>query len=1237
MRRTAKPNCLQFHFLPYISQYFTVPAMRLFSKDQPLADLPTCKLANLPICQLAPCHLQTCKLANLPICQLALCLLCLFQACTTPPPPRILIFSKTNGYRHESIEAGKDALVKICAENGMLADTTEDAIYFNERNLKRYAAVVFLNTNGEVLDARQEADFERYIQAGGGFVGVHSASGTEYTWRWYGGLVGGYFKDHPAIQTVDLMPENCRHPAVQHLGCQPWNWKEELYNFRNYEPGLQVLLTVKDSSYKGATVPEGTPNHPLAWCHEYDGGRAFYTALGHIPAAYSDPVFQQHLLGGLRYAVGENKPLRYARCGTPRLPDQTRFVKTVVASDLDEPMEIALLPDDKILMIERHGQIKLYNPATGLLNTVAKLPVYSEMGDGIIGLCIDPNWVENHWIYLYYSSLRDSMNQLSRFVFQGDSLDRASEKVLLTIPVGHKDCFHAAGSMAFDAQGNLFLATGDNSSPFASDGFNPIDERPGKKAFDAQRSSANTADLRGKILRIKPLPDGSYLYPAGNLFTKKDTLINSNTQTGATKSAALARPEIYVMGCRNPFRISYDQRREFLFWGEIGPDAGKSDTARGPMGHDEINRARAAGNYGWPFFVADNQAYRDYDFATKKSGPYFDPKHPVNDSPNNTGLRDLPPAQPAFIWYPYGKNRDFPLLGSGGRNAMAGPVFYADEYPAATRFPDYYNGKLIIYDWMRNWLMAVTLDSLGNFQHLEPFADSLKLSRPMDMFFDRKGSLWLIEYGTRWYSSNEDARLSRIDFVRGNRPPIAILETDKTAVAAGSPIAFDWSKTTDYDGAELAFELDYGDGELKTFTQKENTDQYEPILKSKAPANDKAAAETQRTTKIYHQPGSYTATLKVRDDTGAFSVQKITLHIGNEPPAVRWDLSGRNQSFYLPSDTLHYRLAVTDLEDGSLADGRIAAAAVSTSIDFFEKGINPAALQNKTEQNAASEKFAEGKRLVDAADCKSCHAVDKLVNGPSFMAVAERYRNNKDFAVPAIYRKIIYGGVGNWGQSAMIPHPMIREEEAIQMALWILSLGDPPKALQSLPLQGDYVLKPEKDGKPAPLGAFVLRGSYRDKGGGGQPSLENSATLVLRPALLQAEKCDKRREGVGNYKPEGSGLEVLNELKHNAWFAFQAVDLTGIQKLTLRIGYGDKKYPYAGGSLEIRLGSPHGEVIGTAQFESKNGEKMVFEERSIALNLPSNKGNLEDLYFVFRNIQNQGQGVIGVDWLRFEL
>ncbi|MBL7825571.1 MAG: PQQ-dependent sugar dehydrogenase, partial [Saprospiraceae bacterium] len=566
-----------------------------------------------------------------------------------------------------------------------------------------------------------------------------------------------------------------------------------------------------------------------------------------------------------------------------------------------------------------------------------------------------------------------------------DTLDRSSETVFFTFPVCNKDCFHAAGSITFYGQGNLFLATGDNTSPFASDGFAPIDEQPGRKAFDAQRSSANTNDLRGKILRIKPMPDGSYICPKGNLFVKEDVVIapqqfgmeyrtpNIEHRISNTKQ----RPEIYVMGCRNPFRISYDARREMLFWGDIGPDAGKNNAERGPQGHDEINRTKTAGFFGWPYFVADNQAYRDYDYATKTSGPAFNHDHPQNNSPNNTGLNDLPPAQPAFIWYPYGKNRDFPIAGSGGRNAMAGPVYYADAYPKTSRFPDYYNGKLIIYDWMRGWLMAVTMDSLGNFNHMEPFADSVRLSRPMDMFFSKSGTLWLIEYGARWYSSNEDARLSRIDYVQGNRPPIARLKADQTATAAPSTITFDTDLSNDYDGGPLHFDLDFGNGEHLSFNQPDTHREKEPILQNNKPVKTKTDFSHPTT---YAVPGSYKALLTVTDAQGATASATVHLEIGNEQPSVQWNLAGSNRSFYRDGDTLHYQLEVNDREDGFLNQG-ISATDVSTSFDFMENGVNPSTLGKPAPQTVSAERFIYGKQLIDQSDCKSCHAIDKQVNG----------------------------------------------------------------------------------------------------------------------------------------------------------------------------------------------------------------------------------------------------------------
>jgi cytochrome c len=267
--------------------------------------------------------------------------------------------------------------------------------------------------------------------------------------------------------------------------------------------------------------------------------------------------------------------------------------------------------------------------------------------------------------------------------------------------------------------------------------------------------------------------------------------------------------------------------------------------------------------------------------------------------------------------------------------------------------------------------------------------------------------------------------------------------------------------------------------------------------------------------------------------------------------------------------------------------------------------------------------------LIDQSDCKNCHAIDRQINGPAYQAIAARYRSNRDFAVPSIYRKIIYGGVGNWGQSIMIPHPNIREEEAIQMALWILSLGDPPKPVSTMPLAGMLALAPE-------TGAFVLRAGYRDQPSNGQPSLETQTTLVLRPNTLQAESCDARSEGVGNYKPEGQEQTVLQELKHNAWFVWHQADLVGVKSLTMRFAYGDKKAPQAGGSLEIRRGTRHGPILATVDFESKNAAEMVFETRTVPL-LPQHPGiGLQDVFFVCKNPQNQGQSVIAVDWVRFD-
>ncbi|HEY6092888.1 MAG TPA: ThuA domain-containing protein, partial [Gemmatimonadales bacterium] len=554
--------------------------------------------------------------------------------------PRVLVFSKTAAYRHASIPNGIAAIKQLGLQNGFAVDATEDATAFTQKNLARYAAVVFLSTTGDVLDAAQQDDFERYIQAGGGYVGVHSATDTEYDWPWYGRLAGAYFNGHPGNPNVrhgSYRVIDSTHVSTKGMPAR-FERDDEFYNFKSIDPTIHVLVEIDETSYQGGTNGE---HHPMSWYHDFDGGRAWYTNMGHTEATYTEPLFLQHLLGGLKYAMGTGQ-IDFSRAR----PEENRFTRVVLAEKLDEPVELAVLPGDRVLFVERHGYVNLYTPSDKQVHRIATIPVStkyadsSQAEDGLLGVAADPHFATNGWLYMYYSPAGpESKNVLARFTMNGDSLDLGSKKILLEVGTQRLACCHTGGSIAFDRQGNLYVSTGDNSNPFAS-GYAPIDERPGRMPWDAQKSSANTNDLRGKILRIHPEPDGSYTVPAGNLFPP-----------GTPKT----RPEIYSMGHRNPYRISVDQHTGFVYWGDVGPDANVDSVGRGPRGYDEINQARSPGNFGWPYFVGNNQAYYKttvIDSTHTEGGPQFDPAHPVNHSPNNTGLTDLPPARGAFIWYP---------------------------------------------------------------------------------------------------------------------------------------------------------------------------------------------------------------------------------------------------------------------------------------------------------------------------------------------------------------------------------------------------------------------------------------------------------------------------------------------------------------------------------------------------------------------------------------------------------
>lgn len=234
---------------------------------------------------------------------IAASLLVLFFVSPVLAKKKILVFSKTAGFHHSSIKVGITAIQKLGLANKFDVDTTVDATKFNYRNLKKYEAIVFLSTTGDVLNEEQQAAFEQYIKSGGGYVGIHAATDTEYGWPWYGKLSGAYFTSHPAQQMADLIVLTRSTIATSHLP-EIWKRKDEWYNFKDIGTDLNVLIKIDEGSYTGGT---NGANHPIAWYHNFDGGRSFYTALGHTEESYTDPLFLKHILGGIQYAMGVKK------------------------------------------------------------------------------------------------------------------------------------------------------------------------------------------------------------------------------------------------------------------------------------------------------------------------------------------------------------------------------------------------------------------------------------------------------------------------------------------------------------------------------------------------------------------------------------------------------------------------------------------------------------------------------------------------------------------------------------------------------------------------------------------------------------------------------------------------------------------------------------------------------------------------------------------------------------------
>lgn len=831
-------------------------------------------------------------------------------------------------------------------------------------------------------------------------------------------------------------------------------------------------------------------------------------------------------------------------------PDTNRFTKVVLAEGLDEPMEMDFLPNNKIIIVERKGGVKIIDETTkdvldaGFIQVNTKYTNKQgqtrEAEEGLMGVSLDPNFAQNHWVYLYYAHPQETKHVLSRFELKEDALVMESEKIVLEVKTQREECCHTGGGMAWDKAGNLFLTVGNNTvNP--RQGSSNLVELPGRENEDDQRAPGNTNDLRGKILRIHPEADGTYTIPKGNLFA------------GGTDKA---RPEIYTMGHRNPWRPTLDSQTGFLYWGEVGPDASK-DSTWGPRGYDELNQAKGPGFFGWPYFIANNRPYRKYNSTDGTYGEPFDENNVENNSVNNTGLRKLPKPVPAMIYYPYGPSEEFPMLGTSGRSATGGPVFRKADFANALRpWPDYYEGKWLITDFMRGWIFAVTMDENGDYVSMERVVPNMNFSSAIDMNFGPSGDLYVLEYGSAWFRGNENSKLVRIEYNAGNRKPSVVVAADKKSGVLPLVVHFSAEGTSDFD--------DY-DNEKLIYTWKIVTNKKKII----------ASLEGKEPTYTFKKAGNYEVVLEVTDTKGAKNSTSVAITAGNASPEVALELTSPNQTFYFGKEAIGYKVRVKDKEDGETGN-QIKPEEVAVTFDFLPQGFDPIemAAKHKSADDMAS--YAVGRNLIESADCKSCHQYTTASIGPSYQAVANKYPNSTE-NMAYLVKKIKEGGSGVWGEHGMSAHPDLSEANAKRMVDYIFSLGSASASVGRLRLSGEVT--PTTPVFENASGSFVLRAAYKDKGAPKTSAILSESFVHLRPNYLRPQELDFS-EGTQVITTPGYSFSLVGD---KSYAGYKQLDLTAIKEIIVYV-QASSRMGAIGGKIEVRLDSPNGKLLGESAY-----------------------------------------------------
>jgi glucose/arabinose dehydrogenase len=569
--------------------------------------------------------------------------------------------------------------------------------------------------------------------------------------------------------------------------------------------------------------------------------------------------------------------------------------------EMGEPMSMTVLPDRTVLHTARNGTVRATD-AAGNTRVIGTIPVYSHDEEGLQGIAADPAFVSNRFVFLFYApplstpagdapvggtaadfARFNGVNRLVRYQLNTDlTINMASARTILEVATSRGLCCHVGGDIDFDAAGNLYLTTGDDSNPF-TDGYAPLDDRPTRNpALDAQRSAGNSNDLRGKILRIRVNADGSYSIPSGNMFPP---------------GTAGTRPEIYAMGFRNPFRMNVDKATGIVYLGDYGPDSGTTNN-RGPSGQVEFNRVTGPGFYGWPYCTGSNTAtetYAQFNYDTNTAGAKYDCTNgPANNSRNNTGIKQLPAPKPAWIKYA-GDSGSPPEFGGGSESPMGAPVYRFDpNLNSAVKFPQSLDGHVFATEFGRRWIKDIEVLANGNRGTIQPFPWSG--TQIMDAQFGPDGALYVLDYGTGWFNGDANSAVYRIEYrPSGGRAPIAAASANRTSGAAPLAVTFSSAGTSDPDGGPLTYRWTFGDGGTSTATNPSYT---------------------------YNSNGSYTATLTVTDNTGLTASASVPINVGNTAPAVVVELPANGQVFSF-GDTVPFRIRVTDPEDGTIDCNRV--------------------------------------------------------------------------------------------------------------------------------------------------------------------------------------------------------------------------------------------------------------------------------------------------------------------------